>query len=129
MELRPIQLSDIDMVYGWWKRAGLIMPPVDTWPSTTFIGAIDNVPMYAISLHLTNSPLAWIENFIANPEIPDTTRKKLVKYGLDQLTAMAKSHGAKYFWAYASHPKLEEYYKELGFTVMQTSLTSMARKI
>lgn len=129
MTLRKVTPEDVGTVYKWWKAANIIMPPIDTWPETTFLASGDDIPMYAISLHLTNSPLAWLENFVANPEIPAETRKKLIKYGLEQLAGIAKESGAKYFWAYASNPKLAQYYEEMGFKVMQSQLVSMARKI
>ena len=129
VSIRRVKPEDYGLIQGWWVVAGYNPPPLDIWPETTYIGYVGELPAMSVALYLTNSTLAWAENFIANPEIPSEQRKELVKYGLDYLAEVAKEAGAKYFWAHPNHEKLVDYYKSLGFKPLQSGLTSMARKI
>ena len=129
VSIRRVKPEDYGLIQGWWVVAGYNPPPLDIWPETTYIGFVGELPAMSVALYLTNSTLAWAENFIANPEIPSEQRKELVKYGLDYLATEAKEAGAKYFWAYSAQDKITDYYKSLGFKEINRGLVNLARKI
>lgn len=128
--LKPYEDRDWEMLASWWVGAGYDAVPADLLKNCTYIGYINDLPVMSITMYLTDSPMAYLENFIANPEAPQEARKTMVKWGLDRLEQMAKTEGKKYFWAHPNNPALARYYeRQIGFKTMQTGLTSMARTI
>jgi len=130
-ELKPLNAETWPLVCDWWMKAGFAPVPLDILPdNTSYIGYIDDIPTMSVCLYLTNSKVAYLENFIANPDSDVNSRKELVKWGIEQLEKVAKDAGKIYFWAYPTSKALVRYYqRRLGFKTLQEGITSMARKI
>ena len=70
--------SDYSMIESWLSGHGKKCPPDSLFPAeSTFIASINNKDLIMASIYFTNAkPLAYIENFIGNPNEKGDHRKE-----------------------------------------------------
>lgn len=114
VNIRNFKNEDYDIVNSWWKKVGEIGPTIDYLPEeSSFILEIDNNPCLCISVYLTNTPSAYFENLIADPEFKD--RKYAAEILLKHAFNFAKNKGYKYALGFTNYEKLATRHLEMGW--------------
>jgi hypothetical protein len=110
--------QDWPMVESWWIKAGEIAPLESMMPTdSTFIALIDSVPALSVSLYLTNTPeVAYVENFIGNPDLRGPIRKEATQILLDHISSFAHAAGYKRLMCMTEKSALKSHYQSIGFT-------------
>lgn len=106
------------VIASWWKAAGEMTPARAAMPeSSTFILAENGEPWVCVTVFLTNSSeIAWVDNLIANPELPSgAARKEAVEQLQRFLEAWALKLGYRKLFCMAANPALAERYRNLGY--------------
>lgn len=113
---RNIPAHEWEIVKLWWGAAGMkFFRWTDLPQDTSFFATVDDVPVLACSLILTNSGMAWLEGFVGNPEAAGPARREATKAFLEFLEHVAKSHGARKILCMGPCPELTAYYESIGF--------------
>ncbi len=104
------------MVLSWWKAAGEIAPNEGMLPlESTFIAILDGQPAAAMTIYLTNTfEVAYVENFIGNPELKGTSRKEAALQLTYHIANFARSRGYKRLVGMTCKDALKKRYQELG---------------
>lgn len=127
--IRNFDKSDFDMIKAWWKAAKEPHPPIEYLPEdTTFIYSINNVPVYSITVYLTNcKEIAFLENFIKNPEYKNdsTHSQNFINYIYD----FVRDSGYKKVIGMTDKEKLVKRYKELGMKKISENFYSLVREL
>lgn len=121
INIRPLNTNDYsDILVGWWKDWGFEAPPKDFLPEDGTSGLIvyvDDVPVCAGFIYMTNSKIAWIDWIISNKNFREKpTRVEAIKHLIDTLTSMAKNLKYTYAYALIKNERLVNIYQEVGYT-------------
>lgn len=116
--IRPYKKEDWEMVAWWWNTSGEVSPLETMMPlDSSFIAEIDGVPALAVCLYLTNTPeVAYVENFIGNPELKGVSRVSASHVLLDHISKFASDLGYKRILCMTEKDVLKNHYQKLGFT-------------
>lgn len=112
-------------VVEWWQGHQWPVVPPAVLPKTGLI-----VPGFAAGfLYKTDSNLAWLEWAVVNPQSDRILRREALDAVLGGLFEEAKKAGFEAVFTSVSHPGLIERYKKLGFSVSDTGMTNLARRV
>lgn len=116
--IRLYNPEDWKMVKSWWDIQNEFAPLETMMPlNSSFIAEIDEVPALAVCLYLTNTPeVAYVENFVGNPELKGTSRKEATNILLNHITKFAFEMGYKRLLCMSEKPILKAHYEKIGFT-------------
>jgi hypothetical protein len=130
LKIRPFTANDWPMVESWWKRSGEVAPLPSMMPlESSFIAEVDYKPALAVAVYLTNTPeLAYVENFIGNPEMKTQERKVAAFLLAKHISDFAKSRGFKRLLCMTEKPALVSRYLELGFMPTLSGVTTLVRE-
>lgn len=131
MIIRQYRKSDFGMIRRWWIDQGEVAPTEGMLPeSSSFILEDEyGIPLLCVSLFLTNCELAWVENFVGNPQLRGELRQAGTILLLDHIAQFAAKLGYVRLVCQASNDKLRAYYSKIGFTETLSGLTSFAKEI
>ena len=113
--IRTATSADLLFVNLWYEAIGERPPEEALIPDTSFICEVDEVRCLFVSLILTNTKLAWVENFIGNPSLKGDIRQRATKYLLEYLESFAKAVECKRLFCMAPNEPLRDYYEKIGF--------------
>ena len=121
INIRPLNTNDYsDILVGWWRDWGFEAPPKDFLPEDGTSGLIvyvDDVPVCAGFIYMTNSKIAWIDWIISNKNFREKPiRIEAIKHLIDTLTSMAKNLKYTYAYALIKNERLVNIYQEVGYT-------------
>lgn len=117
------------MVRSWWDNAKEIAPELKLMPETSYILSYEGTPVLSVSLFLTNGSLAWVENFIGNPEFKGNLRKQLGKMLLNHLEGVAKENKKDRLFCMSMNEKTTKRYIELGFIKTVENITCFTKGV
>lgn len=123
--IRQYTKDDYDTIAGWWREHRESYPPIDFVPDTTFILEADGIPMYAISVILTNTPICYLEYFVSNPNFD--SNHNMSQQIVDYAAEFAKSKGHKYSIIFSYKDKVKARYADLGMKRTLDNLSSFVR--
>lgn len=109
----------------WWEAHDWKPLPRDCLPS---IGSIAG-GICAGFLYRTDSKLALIEYIISDPSSSKKDRKEAVRLVIEDLTDKATDLGYIAIYTSTTSPSLINHYKNVGFKVTDTNITSLVRSI
>lgn len=112
--MRLVQSKDFIDITRWRAERGVPILSLDFYSMHGLI--VDNVA--AGFLTRTDTTVAFMENFITNPKAYKADREKAVLDILHELEKDATKQGFKYIVGITNHPKIEEYAKLIGGTVL-----------
>lgn len=115
------------LVAGWFNARGTPVADmgVQMLPATGYIAD----SCVAGWLYKTDSALAWLDGFVADPNAGADTRRFGVKCIARQLMADAKDAGIVSVCALTSYATVANVGRELGFTVVDRPFFYMARRL
>lgn len=129
--IRPYHASEFEMLKSWWTLAKEVCPEKECLPEeSTLILELDGVPALAITVYLTNCKrVAYLENFIGNPEMKGDSRKQASQLIVDAACNFAKNLGYTRILCLSLKDKLNERYVELGMKPTQGPLNGFIREL
>ena len=107
--------SDYEMLKSWWAAHNEMAPELHMMPKTTYIMYCEDQPILSVGLIMTSIPLAWIDNFIGNPELKGQNRKECSGILLQYLNKVSKEHGKERMFCMSMNEKTTKRYIDLGF--------------
>lgn len=124
---REYKEGDYLMLYSWWKDQKWTPVPSDMLPDLGLISIIDDKPVCAGFLYISNSKTVWMEWVIADPNTDKETRNIALEHLIDSLLTLAASKDAKYVVTSVMHPKLIERLELKGFTKTDKNMQNMLK--
>lgn len=117
--IRNFKGNDLEMIQSWWKAQDEFPPTMEMLPpESTFICEVDDMPLVAITVYLTNSlEFCMLDNFIGNPEYSNNLRREASTFIVKYAEEFAKDMGYKSIMCLALKDKLKEYYQTFGYTL------------
>jgi hypothetical protein len=134
MKIRWISNDDYATLVEWWKFWRFFPPTQDILPNNGLSGLVvtdenDNM-ICAGFLYATNSPIAWIEFIVSNPEVKDKkVRKESLTFLIEELTNLAKENNFKVIYSSLKNENLMNKYLECGFKKAGINTTEMIKSI
>lgn len=103
--MREFEYSDIEEINTWREaRESEIIPDI-LYPTT----GIFEPGIAAGFLNFTDTAVAYMENFVTNPNKNKELREKTIMEIVERLEQIAYDRGVKWLVAVTSHPKIESY--------------------
>ena len=126
--IRQFTNSDYSILKSWWEKHKEPHPTLEYLPESTFILEDNGVPVYSISVILTNNPLCYLEYFNSNPDHTEN-RKELSQRLFDYAIDFAKSKGHKFVATLAYREKVKNRVVELGMQRTFDNLSSFVKEL
>mgnify|MGYP001809737542 CR=1 FL=1 len=118
--IRLLEESDYETMADWWKFWRFPVPPRDFLPQDGLGGLmllLDNVPVAAGFLYITNSKVAWLEFVVTNPSVKNKELREEIKTIIvRELTVSAHELGKKYVFTTLKNQGLVKNFEECGYT-------------
>jgi len=127
--IKKFDKSQYTMIKSWWDFYKEQAPELIMMPETSYIMSVDSKPILCVSLFLTNGPLAWIDNYVGNPELKGSMRKECGHILLTYLEDTAKDAGKDRMFCMSINQKTTKRYIELGFTKTCENITTFIKEI
>ena len=119
MNIRRLTDKDWDTLSSWWNSWPEWESPVkDFLPENGkggLIVEINDIPVVAGFIYLTNSKTALLEWIVSNPEYRESDRDEAIELLISEAEAVIKSLGYKYTFAVMQHKKLIQTHEKLGW--------------
>ncbi len=125
MKTRPYSQADHVRLSNWWTAHG--WPPVSSTilpPNGYIVGECA-----AAFLYLTDSPIAWMEWLVADPEAPKEFRSACINQLVDHIAEVARQKGASLLFTSTNHPALEKRLTENGFQVGDRGMVLLFKQV
>lgn len=110
----------------FWKQYDWIAPEVDVLPETGYVAMVDDKPIAACFVYLSNSALCFMDWMIADKEANPDHRKEAVNGLIDKIKEQASESGYKIIYTITANTHLIGIYGEHGFQPMEKNAYSMA---
>jgi hypothetical protein len=127
--IEQFKASDYPMLKSWWDFHGEMAPELEMMPETSYIMYFNNEPILSVSLLLTNTPIAWAENFIGNPELKGDIRKECGYIIVHHLEKVAKEHNKTRIFCMSMNKKTTKRYIDLGFNKTLDNVNTFTKEV
>lgn len=108
-------LEHYQTIGNWASKRRFIFPESDRLPPTGLVGYIDDMPIAACFLSMTDSNEAILMGLITDPDFENATdRKEVGDLLMAQLLALAKDNDKQVF-CWTSVKSMESRLEDLGF--------------
>lgn len=135
MESRWLNTDDYDTLVDWWKFWRFYPPTREILPDNGLSGVmiVDSETQTLICagfLYYTNSPIAWIEFIVSNPDVKDKKirEESLVKL-INDLSYLAKENNRTVIYSSLKNQNLMNKYLKCGFIQGGSNTTEMIKSI
>lgn len=119
-----------DILKSWWVGHKWPIVPASALPSTGYIAWTEaSGPCLAVFVYTTNSPLAWAEWFISNPESTKEDRAEALEATLVLAEIEAKRTGVSAFFVATQNTGLINNLTKLGYNTTDTNQTHLVKAI
>ena len=119
MNIRRLTDDDWDTLVSWWDNWPKWKAPVkDFLPENGeggLIVEINDIPVVAGFIYLTNSKTALLEWIVSNPKYRGSDRKQAIELLITGAENLVKSLDYKYLFAVMQHKGLIETHEKLGW--------------
>tara|TARA_R110001592_G_scaffold89234_1_gene262547 strand:+ start:2274 stop:2675 length:402 start_codon:yes stop_codon:yes gene_type:complete len=119
LNIRKLTEKDWDTLVSWWDNWPEWKAPVkDFLPDNGkggLIVEINDVPVVAGFIYLTNSKTALLEWIVSNPKYRETDRKDAIELLITGSENLVKSLDYKYLFAVMQHKGLIKIHEKLGW--------------
>lgn len=128
-EIKQFKSDNYPLIKSWWEFAKEVAPELNVMPETSYIMYHNEQPILSISLFLTNGCLAWIDNFIGNPEFKGEIRKQCSKLLINHIEEVAKLNGKDRLFCMSINDKTSKRYIELGYDKTCSNVSTFIKKV
>ncbi len=119
MNIRRLTDNDWDTLVSWWDNWPKWKAPVkDFLPENGkggLIVEINDTPVVAGFIYLTNSKTALLEWIVSNPKYRESDRKQAIELLITGAENLVKSLDYKYLFSVMQHKGLIETHEKLGW--------------
>lgn len=119
MNIRRLTDNDWDTLVSWWDNWPKWKAPVkDFLPENGnggLIVEINDIPVVAGFIYLTNSKTALLEWIVSNPKYRESDRKAAIELLITGAENLVKSLDYKYLFAVMQHKGLIQTHEKLGW--------------
>jgi len=119
LNIRRLTDKDWDTLVSWWDNWPKWKAPVkDFLPENGkggLIVEINDIPVVAGFIYLTNSKTALLEWIVSNPKYRESDRKAAIELLITGAENLIKSLDYKYLFAVMQHKGLIETHEKLGW--------------
>ena len=119
MNIRRLTDKDWDTLVSWWDNWPKWKAPVkDFLPENGnggLIVEINDIPVVAGFIYLTNSKTALLEWIVSNPKYRESDRKAAIELLITGAENLVKSLDYKYLFAVMQHKGLIQTHEKLGW--------------
>ena len=119
MNIRKLTDKDWDTLVSWWDNWPKWQAPVkDFLPENGkggLIVEINDIPVVAGFIYLTNSKTALLEWIVSNPKYREADRKDAIELLITGSENLVKSLDYKYLFAVMQHKGLIKIHEKLGW--------------
>lgn len=122
-------INNYQEIKSWWEQAKEIAPDTKMMPETSYMMYYNEQPILSVSLFLTNGPIAWVDNYIGNPEFKGEVRKQCGKLLLSHLEEVAKLNGKDRLFCMSMNDKTSKRYTELGFNKTCSNISTFIKEL
>jgi GNAT superfamily N-acetyltransferase len=123
LEARAFTEGDYPIIAEWYKARGFPLLPLHMLPQN---GAVVEGAAAGF-LYLTDSPIAWMEWIVTNPEA--SGRGEAIKAVVEHLHKVAKDNNCAAIMCTVNSETLISVYKDCGFDVTDVGMTNMCRRV
>jgi hypothetical protein len=128
-KLEKVNETHLSMLNSWAESFSLPPMPSSFLPKNGFLVYVDNIPVMAGFLYLTDSSIAFLENFISNPVSNKDQRRLAISKMLEASVLYAKEKSYTALYARSSLPSLLSTLEDSGFQEVTTNCSLMIRRI
>lgn len=128
-QIKQFQSDKYQLIKSWWDFAKEVAPELKMLPRTSYIMYHNEQPILSVSLFLTNGCLAWVDNYIGNPEFKGEIRKQCGKLLLNHLEEIAKLNGKDRLFCMSTNDKTSQRYTELGFNKTCSNVSTYIKEL
>ena len=133
MNIRRLTDKDWDTLVSWWDNWPKWKAPVkDFLPENGkggLIVEINDIPVVAGFIYLTNSKTALLEWIVSNPSYREADRKDAIELLINAAEEVSKTNGVKYMFSIGRSKPLIETHRKLGWTVDKSPSYEITKKI
>ena len=127
---RPFKLSEYPLIKSWWTLRKMVPPLLDMMPEeSTFVLDVEGKPVASLSLILTNTGTAWLDNFITDPESDADIRKIGMDLAWQEILTFLKRENYSRLFAMSVNVNTKKRYEEFGFKQTLQGVTTMTMEI
>lgn len=123
--IRDYTKEDYATLCEWWKSKDFTPPPEELLPAT---GYVCN-EIAAGFLYLTNSPIAWAEWIVGNPEVDKEARSIALDELINHVCCAAKKAGSIVVFSSSNNAHFMKRLTTLGFVVGDTDTAQLFRRL
>lgn len=132
MNSRWIATEDYDTLVEWWKFWRFCPPTREVLPDNGLSGIVvtddNDTPICAGFIYYTNSPIAWIEFIVSNPDVKDKKiRHDSLVFLINELSGTALLNNRKVIYSSLKNENLMNKYVECGFQKGGSNTTEMIK--
>ena len=127
---RLFRLSEYPLIKSWWTIRKMVPPLLDMMPEeSTFVLDVEGKPVASLSLILTNTGTAWLDNFITDPESDADIRKIGMDLAWQEILTFLKRENYSRLFAMSVNVNTKKRYEEFGFKQTLQGVTTMTMEI
>jgi hypothetical protein len=130
-KVRHYRNEEFETIHQWWLAAREPAPlPGMMPPDSTFVVELNDAPIVAVTIYLTNTPeVAYVENLISSPQLDADTRALAVECLNAYIGKFARARGYKRLMCMSEKAALMKRYKELGYTKTLEGVATFIREL
>jgi hypothetical protein len=134
LTVRKLNSTDYEnILVGWWNDWGWTPPAKDFLPESGeggIIVYIDEEPICAGFMYITNSSVAWVDWIISSRTYREKIlRRVALKTLIERLTHACSISGSKYIYALLKNQSLIKVYEEEGYAKSEGFTTEMIKRL
>lgn len=128
--VRFFRPSEYLLIRSWWTLRKMVPPELDMMPEeSTFVLEVEGKPVASLSVIMTNTGTAWVDNFITDPESSFEARQLGMELGWQEVLRFVKKHGYVRLFAMSVNPRTMKRYEHFGFKKTLESVTTLVREV
>lgn len=119
------------MIQEWWKAHGEVPPIAEMLPcESTFIVEDAGIPALCVTVIMTNTTVAWVDNLVASPAFnPSAERKLAVAFLNESIEGFCRVRGYTKLFCMAHKEGLVLRYNELGYKKTCENIRTFLKEI
>ncbi len=125
--IRPIKVEDYSFLAEWWRSYdGIELPSSGALPNNGlggFVVEVNNKPIAAAYVYLTNSTIGYIDFLISDPNYKGKDRYNAIANLILSCSNYAVDKGCEAVWAMTKYNGVINRCKELGGTILKEKYT------
>lgn len=129
MYKRYFENDDYLMLREWWDAWKWVPIPKEFLPPTGIVIGDDDGDICAVFIYRTDTPIAWVENYISNPNAKGVRRKEAMRRLIIEAEKEAKSLGFSVIMSAVKHDNLALKLIQGGFIKADSGLTNYIKGI